>query len=132
MEKIRDLVYEGWTSKTSKKGKGGGKGQGRSVNQEYTAEEDGSWGKESVRLRQRIWEELGQSEDRRSAEGEAGGSGLQDSFNEDDVVVEGEESRMEEDKRDIGCSEEETGSTEVKVMDEERKIKKVVKGRTVD
>ena len=51
MENIRDLVYEGWTSKTSKKGKGGGKGQGRSVNQEDAAEEDRIWGKDSVRLR---------------------------------------------------------------------------------
>ena len=57
---------------------------------------------------------------------------MQESFNEDDVVIEGEESRMEDDKRDIGCMEGEMGSTEVKAMDEERKIKKVVKGRTVD
>ena len=48
MENIRDLVYEGWTSKTSKKGKGPGKGKGRSVNQEDVSEEDGSWGKDSV------------------------------------------------------------------------------------
>ena len=68
MENIRDLVYEGWTSKTSKKGKGVGKGKGRSVNQEEAAEEDRGWGKDSVRLRQRIWEELGQSEGRRSVE----------------------------------------------------------------
>ena len=54
MENIRDLVYEGWTSKSSKKGKGGGKAKVRSVNQEDAAEEDGSWGKDSVRLRQMI------------------------------------------------------------------------------
>ena len=88
MENIRDLVYEGWTSKTSKKGKGPGKGKGRSVNQEDVSEEDGSWGKDSVRLRQRIWEELGQSEGRISTEADAGVLGLQESFNEDDSVVE--------------------------------------------
>ena len=57
---------------------------------------------------------------------------MQESFNEDDGVVEGEETRMEDDKREAGCVEEEMGSTEVKAMDEERKIKRVVKGKTVD
>ena len=56
MENIRDLVYEGWTSKaTSKeKGKGPGKGKGRSDVKEDVSEEDGSWGRDLVRLRQRI------------------------------------------------------------------------------
>ena len=42
MENIRDLAYEGWTSKTSKKGKGPGKSKGRSVNREDGSEEDRS------------------------------------------------------------------------------------------
>ena len=134
MENIRDLVYEGWTSKTSKKGKGPGKGKGRLVNKEDVSEDDRSWGKDSVRLRQRIWEELGHSEGRTSAEAEAGGSGLQESFNEDDGVAEErevDETRMEDDKREVEFGEGEIESTEIKAMDEERKIKRVTKGKTM-
>ena len=68
MENIRDLVYEGWTLKTSKKGKGPGKSKGRSISGEVGSEEDRSWGKDSVSLRKRIWEELGHLEGGVSAE----------------------------------------------------------------
>ena len=34
MENIRDLAYEGWMSKTSRKGKGSGKNKGRAVSGE--------------------------------------------------------------------------------------------------
>ena len=59
MENIRDRAYEGWMSKTSKKGKGPGKSKGRLFSGEVGSEEDRSWGKESVNLRERIWKELG-------------------------------------------------------------------------
>ena len=77
MENIRDRAYEGWMSKTSKKGKGPGKSKGRLFSGEVGSEEDRSWGKESVNLKERIWKELGHSEVEVSAEAEAGVSGLQ-------------------------------------------------------
>ena len=44
MENVRwstsDETYEGWASKTSKKGKGPGKSKGRSGNQEDGSEEE--------------------------------------------------------------------------------------------
>ena len=76
MENIRDLAYEGWMSKTSRKGKGPGKSKGTLFSGEVGTKEDRSWGKESVKLRERIWKELGHSEVEVSAEAVAGGSGL--------------------------------------------------------
>ena len=128
----RDLNYEGWTSKTSKKGKGPGKGKGGLFNQEDGSEEDRSWGKDSVVLRQKIWEELGQSESRMPVEAEAGVAGLQESFNEDDGVVERDESRMEDDKGEVESGEGERKSTEFETMDEGRKFKRVAGEKTVD
>ena len=77
-----DSVYEGWASKTSKKGKGPGKSKGRSDNQDDGSgeellgrTEDGSWGKDSVVLRRKIWEELGESGSKASGEAKAVASG---------------------------------------------------------
>ena len=56
-----------------------------------------------------------------SAEVEAGVSGLQESFNKDDSIVEGDETRMEDDKREFKFVEGEMESTE-----------RVAKGKTVD
>ena len=135
MENIRDLAYEGWTSKTSKKGKGPGKSKGISVNREDGSEEDRTWGKDSISLRKRIWEELGHSEAGVSVEVEASGSGLQESFNEDDGVAEervGDEIMSEDDNRDGGSKEGEAESMEVKVVDKERKNKRGIKERAAD
>ena len=67
MEKVKwvaeDSNYGGWTSKTSKKGKGPGKSKGRQDNQDDGSgedllgrTEDGSWGKDLVVLRWKIRE----------------------------------------------------------------------------
>ena len=135
MENIRDLAYEGWMSRTSKKGKGPGKSKGRSFSGEVGSEEDRSWGKESVNLRKRIWKELGLSEVEVSAEAVAGGLGLQGSFNEEDSVAKervGDETRSENEDKEGGSKEGEAESMEIKVVDEERKNKRVFKGRVAD
>ena len=135
MENFRDLAYEGWMSKTSRKGKGPGRSKGTLFSGEGGSKEDRSWGKESVKLRERIWKELGHSEVEVSAEAEAGVSGLQGSFNEEDSVVEerlGDETRSEDEDKEGGSEEGEAESMEIKVVDEERKNKKGFKGRAAD
>ena len=116
MEKVKwvaeDSNYGGWTSKTSKKGKGPGKSKGQSDNRDdgYGEDllgrtEDGSWGKDSVVLRRKIWEELGESGSKASGEAEAGASGWQESLNEEDRRVKRDESRMEDDEVEIELGE---------------------------
>ena len=58
-----DSNYGGLASKISKKGKSPGKSKGRSDNQDDGSgedllgrTEDGSWGKDAVVLRRKIWE----------------------------------------------------------------------------
>ena len=135
MENIRDLAYEGWMSKTSRKGKGPGKSKGRAVSGEAGSEEDRSRGKESVNLRRKIWKALGHSEAEGSTEAVAGCSGMQGSFKEEDSVVEEraeDESRSEDEDRECGSEEGETGSSEIKVVDEVRKDKRTGKGGAAD
>ena len=108
MENIRDLAYEGWMSKTSRKGKGPGRSKGTLFSGEVGSKEDRSWGKESVKLRERIWKELGHSEVEVSAEAEASILGLQGSFNKEDSVMEerlGDEIRSEDEDKE-GASKE--------------------------
>ena len=122
-------------SKTSRKGKGPGKSKVRSFSGGIGSEDDKSWGKESVNLRKRIWKELGYSEVEVSAEAVAGGSGLQGSFNEEDSVAEeraGYETRSEDEDREGGSEEGEAELMEIKVVDEERKNKRVIKGRVAE
>ena len=54
MEDIRDSAFEGWMSKTSRKGKGPGKNKGRAVSGESGLEEDRGWSKEASSLRHKI------------------------------------------------------------------------------
>ena len=126
MENIRDLAYKGWMSKTSRKGKGPGKNKGRAVSGEAGSEEDRSWGKEATDVRMNICKELGHSEAEVSMEAVAVGSGTQGSFKEEDCVMEEraeDEPRSEDEDREGGSEEGETGSSEVKVVYEVRKNK---------
>ena len=124
MENIRDLAYEGWMSKTSRKGKGPGKNKGRAGSGEAGSEEDRSWGKESVNLRKKICKELGRPEVEGPMEAVASGSGTQGSVKERDSVVEErteDGSSSEDEDGEDGSEEGEAGSSEIKVVDEVRK-----------
>ena len=87
-------------------------------------------------MRQRIWEELGQAKGRMFVEAEAGGSGQQVVITEDDGTVEGNETRMEDDRREVEVVEERMESAASKATDKEvekvRKVRRVSKERTVD
>ena len=88
-----------------------------------------------MKLRERIWKELGHSEVEVSAEAVASGSGLQRSFHEEDSVVEervDDETRSEDEDKEGGSEEGEAESMEIKVVDEERKNKRGFKGRVAD
>ena len=89
-----------------------------------------------VRLRQRIWEELGQEKGRMFVEAEAEVSGQQVVITEDGSTVEGNETRMEDDRREVEVVEERMESAASKATDKEvekvRKVKRVSKERTVD
>ena len=127
MENIRELVFEGWTTKaTSKeKGKGPGKGKGRWSSKEDVPSEDGSWGSEAERLRQRILETVGTA----SSDVEAVGSGQQEGDMEADDAVKGDEIKMEVVREEVEVDEGETefaaGKETEEEVEEVRKAKRV-------
>ena len=135
MENIRDSAYEGWMSKTSRKGKGPGKSKGRVASGESGPEEDRSWGKEASNLRQKIQKELGCAGTEGSMEAVAGGSGMQGSVDEGGVTVDEraeDESSSEDEDGEDGSEEGEAGSSEVKVLDEVRKDNRTDEKKTRD
>ena len=98
----------------------------------FARAEDGSWGKDSVVLRRKIWEELGESESKMLGEAKAGASGWQELFNEEDRMVERDESRMEDDEGVIEFGEGVRELIGFEAMDEGRKIRRTAEEKMMD
>ena len=127
MENIRDSVFEGWMANrakgtTSRKGEGPGKKSGGAASGGSGSGEDSSWGKEASKLCKEIKKDLREAGPKDATEAVAGGSGVQRPVDEGVMDERAEDTSSSDDEdEDDGSNEGETGSSEVKVVNEVRK-----------